>query len=328
MLSDRAPLLVMLLILWSWATSATPIGQLPLDAQVRPRTMVVTFDDLPYVAAGSASYVSDSLRATDAILNALRRHGTPAVAFVNESQLHATGEMDARIAVLQRWVDAGVILGNHTYSHVDFNTVTPVEFQEEVVRGEVITRRLMATRPSYQRYFRFPQTHTGDTADKKQVMEVFLITRGYRIAPHTIDNQDFVFNVPYSIARRSGDSATASRVRAAFLDFTLQTTDFAENITPQIFGRDIPQTLLLHVNDLVANTLDDLLTRFEQRAYRFVSLDEAMQDEAYQTTDTLVSRNGPTWLWRWMRSKGMRVSFAEEPEPPVWVSDLYRAHSR
>ena len=59
-----------------------------------------------------------------------------------------------------------------------------------------------------------------------------------------------------------------------------------------------------------------MLTEFEARGYRFVTLDEAMSDNAYHARDTLVTRSGPTWLWRWMKSKGMSISFKDDPEPP------------
>jgi hypothetical protein len=49
-----------------------------------------------------------------------------------------------------------------------------------------------------------------------------------------------------------------------------------------------------------------------------------MADPAYQTRDTVVSKQGPTWLWRWMVSKGMNVSFRDDPDPPQWVMDLYK----
>ena len=289
-----------------------------------PRTMAVTFDDLPYVTAGQPQYLPNAQRATKAILRGLRIHRVPVVAFVNEGQLQATGEVDARIALLQQWVEAGMILGNHTYSHPDLNALTAEQFQDEIIRGEVVTRRLMQSRQPYQLYFRHPMTHTGDTQAKKEAIENFLAGRGYKVAPHTIENSDFVFNVGYVRALRNKDEAMAKRLREAYLDFTIATTEFAELISPQIFGREIAQTLLLHSNDITADCLDEMLRRFAARGYRFVTLDQAMSDPAYQTKDTSVSKFGPTWLWRWMKSKGMEVSFNGDPEPPSWVTDLYR----
>lgn len=336
------------------------------------RTMAVTFDDLPYVALGSSQFVADAQRVTTEILRVLQRHRAPVVGFVNEAQLAAcpdravpaargsappavsarcgpgTAEGARRRALLQQWVDAGAVLGNHTYSHPDFNAVTVSQFEDEIVRGEVVTRQLMASRGPYQLYFRHPMTHTGDTAEKKAAIEAFLASRGYKVAPHTVENSDFVFNVPYVQVRRANDRATSDRAASdrgasdratsdgamsdratrdrvvqAYLDFTLAALGFAERIAPQIFGREIPQTLLVHANDITADALDRMLTAFEQRGYRFITLDDAMADAAYQTKDTLVSRSGPTWLWRWMKSKGMSVSFAADPEVPAWVAEAY-----
>ena len=120
-----------------------------------------------------------------------------------------------------------------------------------------------------------------------------------------------------------GDKALAKRVRDAYLDFTIAATEFAEKISPEIFGHEIPQTLLIHSNTLNADTLDEMLQRFAARGYKFVSLDSVMADPAYQTKDTFVTNSGPTWLWRWMKSKGMNVDFSADPEPPKWVMDLY-----
>ena len=148
-------------------------------------------------------------------------------------------------------------------------------------KGEIVSRRLMSSRQPYQLYFRHPMTHTGDTQAKKEAIEKFLIDRGYKVTPHTVENSDFIFNVVYVLARRDKDEATASRVRDAYFDFTIAATEFAERFSPQIFGREVPQTLLIHANDLNADCLDEMLRRFAGRGYRFVSLDEAMRDPAY-----------------------------------------------
>ncbi len=299
-------------------------GMILFDQSGKPaRKMAITFDDLPYVSAGRPVYLPNAQRATKAILQALRTHGAPAVGFVNESKLQAGGEEESRIALLRQWVDSGMILGNHTYSHPDFNTITIEQFQEEIVKGGIITRRLMESNQPYQLYFRHPMTHTGDTQMKKEAIEHFLAARGYKVTPHTIENSDFIFNAGYVRARMKRDEATATKLRESYLDFTIAATEFAERVSPQIFGREIPQTLLLHANDLNADCLNELLDRLERRGYRFVTLDEAMANPAYQTKDSTVSRNGPTWLWRWMKSMGLNISFRDDPEPPQWVLDLF-----
>jgi peptidoglycan/xylan/chitin deacetylase (PgdA/CDA1 family) len=294
------------------------------QSSIPSRKMAVTFDDLPFVEVGQADGLSHAQRATNKLLLVLKSWHVPVVAFVNEGGLQVTGEVDARIALLQQWVDAGAILGNHTYSHPDFNTLTIEQFEDQIIKGEVVSRRLMGSHEPYQLYFRHPMTHTGDTKAKKEAIESFLAARGYKVTPHTIENSDFIFNAIYVDALLNHDEAMAQRLRKEYLDFTIAATKFAERISSQIFGREITQTLLIHANDINADCLDEMLKRFAERGYRFVTLDEAMNDPAYKTRDTYVTTFGPTWLWRWMKSKGMNVGFKGDPDPPQWVMDLFR----
>ena len=285
--------------------------------------MALTFDDLPFVSAGGdkEDALENAQRATEALLGVLAAHQAPAVGFVNEGQLDGP-DREARIALLQKWVDAGAVLGNQTKTRVDLNTVTSEAFQEEIARGEPVTRRLMQPRVPYTLYFRHPYAHTGETPVKKTATEQYLAAHNYRIAPHTIDSDDDAFNAAFVEAWRVDDIVLKYRTLTAYLDFVPRATEFAERAARQIFGRDIPQVILLHANDINVETLDDLLNRLERRGYRFVTLDEVMTDPAYATKDTVVTDKGPTWLWRWATSLGLTVNFSDDPEPPQWVVDL------
>ena len=78
----------------------------------------------------------------------LREQKVPTVGFVNEVKLHENGpeQLAARSALLEQWLDAGVELGNHTYSHVDINAVALADYTQDVLKGEEITRALMRAR--------------------------------------------------------------------------------------------------------------------------------------------------------------------------------------
>ena len=286
-------------------------------------TIALTYDDHPFVAAGGP-YFPAATRTTSALLRVLTSHRATAIGFVNEGQLDVGNQRREREALLQQWIAARMTLGNHTYSHPDFNAITIDEFKDQIVRGEPTITRLMAGRGKNGLFFRHPMTHTGDTRDKKDAIDAFLASRGYRIAPHTIENSDFIFNGVYSRALGAGDKALAMRVRDAYLELTMAATDFAARTAPAIFGREIPQVLLLHANVLNADCLDRLLTDLEGRGYRFVSLEEAMKDPAYATKDTMVSAHGPTWLWRWANSLGVKISAQGDPDVPAWVLDAYK----
>ena len=86
------------------------------------RKLAITIDDLPAAGGSDSNSDLETVRGfNQRMLAALKAHGVPAIGFVNESRLHVPGEVDERIAILQMWLDAGMDLGNHTYSHPDLN---------------------------------------------------------------------------------------------------------------------------------------------------------------------------------------------------------------
>ncbi len=287
------------------------------------RQMVLTIDDLPYHASGHPDTIAQANRVTDRLLSTLTEYQAPATAFVNESNLLINGEADARTRLLRKWAESGVILGNHTYSHADLNQSSVELFQREIIDGESITLEVMLSRPRYQRYFRYPYSHTGDTAEKKARIARFLKERGYRIAPYTIDSQDYVFNRIYLDARQSENVELAEQIRLAYVEFVVAATVFAETISSRVFGDEIPQILIVHANQINADALAEVLARLVQRGYLFVDLTKAMQHPAYKTEDRLVTSYGPSWLWRWSYSMELDISFRGDPEPPNWILDLY-----
>lgn len=311
-----------LLLLCIVALAVSAQAQTP---QTTSRTMAVTLDDLPYVRMSDGAYLPSARTATAKILSTLKKHKVPAIGFVNEAQLDYGNDREARIGLLRDWVTSGMMLGNHTYSHPDFNQLTVAQFKEQIEKGDIVTRQLMQSRRPYQLYFRHPMTHTGDTVEKKEAIEKFLAARGYKVTPHTIENSDYIFNVGYAQALQKGDTALAKRLRDAYLELTIVATEFAEKISPQLFGREIPQILLIHSNDINADCLDEMLQRFEERGYKFVTLDKVMSDPAYETKDTYVNKYGPTWFFRWSKSKGLNLDFSGDADPPKWVMDLYNS---
>src|SRR5262249_7703090 len=144
---------------------------------------------------------------TSKLLAALREEKVPVVGFVNEKKLYKWGEVDERIRALAMWLDSGFELGNHTYSHSSLNQVGLKAFQDDVVQGEAVTRLLLAQHNMKLRYFRHPYLDTGRDLQTRQEAEAFLVARGYRVAPVTVDAWDWMFGGVYEEAKKRGDTA-------------------------------------------------------------------------------------------------------------------------
>jgi hypothetical protein len=97
--------------------------------------------------------------------------------------------------------------------------------------------------------------------------------------------------------------------------------DFFERRSIELAGREFPQVLLIHANQLNADLMPALLEMFRRRGYVFVPLDTALADPVYQSPEDYVGRGGFSWIHRWSRTKGMAPK--GEPEPPAWVTSAF-----
>lgn len=291
-----------------------------------PRAVAVTFDDLPVVSVLPLDQ-AEREAITAGLLGAIRRHQVPAIGFVNENKLmDSAGAVDPdRAALLGRWLDGGLELGNHTWSHPDLHRVPLAEFTDEVLKGERVTRRLLAERGRAPRFFRHPFLHTGRSVAVRDSLTAFLAGHGYRVAPVTLDNSDYVFAAAYDRALARGDRGGATRIRGTYLDYMDSVTAFYERQSVEILKREPPQVLLLHASRLNADAFHELALRLERRGYRFVPLDQALADPAYDSPDTYAGPAGITWLHRWaITARVSPTVFRGEPEVPEWVAAAAR----
>jgi peptidoglycan-N-acetylglucosamine deacetylase len=286
------------------------------------KSIAVTLDDLPGMPAGDLAGLREMNRG---VLGALRAAKVPAIGFVNEERVHVEGERDERTAILRQWLDAGMTLGNHTFRHRGLTKTPLAVYEDDVLRGDVITRALMDARKLPLVYFRHPYTHTGPTAEIKAGLERFLAERGYKVAPFTIEHSDWMFAALYDEAVSGRDQKGAATIRAAYLAHFDEMCAWFEKLAREMFGRDIPQILLIHVSRLNADTLAETLSRLRARGYRFVSLDEALADAAYATPDLYIGTNGPSWLHRWTVARKLPMRLREEPDVPPAIAGAYRA---
>jgi peptidoglycan/xylan/chitin deacetylase (PgdA/CDA1 family) len=287
-----------------------------------PREIVFTFDDLIY--GGSDPGLERIIELNENILATLRKFSIQAVGFVNEDKLHREGEFDERCSILVKWIEAGQKLGNHTYSHPDYHRVSFEEFSEDVIRGETVTRRLLSEAGLQLTYFRHPYLHTGRSLEDKNKLEDFLRNRGYTIAPVTIDNMEFMFNAVYAAARKSGDTLAMEQTGESYITYIDRIIRFYEDAAEAMYGRQMKQILLLHANEINAEYLDELAGLLLSRGYRFISIEEALQDDAYAGVDRYTGPAGVSWLFRWDFSGNKTFDWQQEPPVPTDIEELYR----
>ncbi len=291
-----------------------------LQSHAQKKQVCFTIDDMPLVTYGITDTVYQK-RMMDKIISALKSSGIPAMGFVNEFKLFNNNQLiPFQVQLLKSWLAAGLDLGNHTYSHPDYNTLSSANFFKEIIKGEQVTRKLMTEHNKKLAYFRHPFLHVGDTKAKSDSLNQFLTAHHYVAAPVTFDNADYLFAVAYKRAQDKKDDKLIKQIGDDYISYMEQKVLYFEKQSQALFARQIKQILLLHANALNADYLPALASMFQKNNYEFISLPQALQDEVYQTPITVYGKWGISWIDRWALSLGKKGDFfKDEPQTPEYI---------
>lgn len=291
---------------------------LSVTAQNAVRTIAVTIDDLPAVTTQRGIEARRDI--TKRLLAHIKKAKVPAIGFVNENKIYAGDRRnEEQIALLKMWLDAGLELGNHTYSHRSLNQIPIADYKADLLRGETVTKELLKAKGRELRFFRHPFLQTGRSMEIKADLNAFLKEHGYTIAPITFDNADYIFARAYDNARDKNDRDLVKRVGEAYVPYMESKMAYWEQQSIKTLGRPVSHTLLLHANSINAEYFDDLASMLVKRGYKFVPLDVALKDEAYNLPDTYIGPAGISWLHRWTLDKGREYLVPNEPKVPEFV---------
>jgi len=286
------------------------------------REIAVTIDDLPGVKTGG-NRASDAIRVNKKIIHILKKYNIPAVGFVNSGRTFpddpgATGQ------ILKIWTDAGMELGNHTARHSSLHQVSVEEFKADVREGLTLLNEKMDPTSQPVKYFRHPCLHTGRTLQIRGEIDSLLRELGLIVAPVTFDNGEWIYAAAYHKAIMGKNRKSKALIVHSYLAYMERKLVYFENQSVRLLGRGMPQIMLIHANKLNADHLGDLIEMLRKRGYRFVSLDQALKDNAFTLPDTYTGRGGISWLHRWAWSTGVdkKTFFAGEPEVPVEILAL------
>ncbi len=283
--------------------------------------MAITFDDLPDLSADEHT-VEQTVTLMQKLISGVTAQRIPAIGFVNEDKLlDATDQKnDPRLELLlDAWLASGLDLGNHTFAHIDLNDVGVEKFENDITRGEVSTRALCEKYHRPLKWFRHPYLDTGRTLAERDQVTAFLDAHGYAVAPVTIDNSEWIYAMAY-------DKATSAfvrwRVRNDYIRYMASRFAWYETRSQRLFGRQIRQVVLLHASTLNGDAFPRLARMIRGRGYRFITIDEALTDPAYQSRDTWTD-GGVSWIERWGVARGVSQSvFDRDPPASAWILKL------
>lgn len=267
-------------------TSDTPDTVLP--ASTSPSKIAITIDDLPY-AIPSRTTPQEGLSYVRRINETLKDHKIAATGFVVGQNV--TNETTP---ALQTFADAGHTIGNHSWSHPDYGTLTQEQFRAETRR----TDRILSKWITNPRYYRFPFLREGETEEAKTAATQTLADLGYKNVPVTIDNDEWKFNADYLDAIAASDTNRAERISDQYLAHMQERTAHFQRLANDALGRDVNHILLIHMNKINADHLDRLLEWYVSEGWVFISVKEALTDGLYSAPDLYAGARGLSQIER------------------------------
>jgi len=266
--------------------SAVLLASLVLAPVAYAQQIAFTFDDLP--AHGPLPEGETRLQIAQSILGTLKRQQMPPTyGFVNGIHL-ATDPASAE--VLKAWIAAGQPLGNHTYSHPNLASMTAEAFEQEIEKNEPILKQY--ANDSDWHWLRFPFLSEGDTLEKRRAVRAWLTGHNYKIAEVNMSFGDYLWNPPYARCVAKHDDASIKQLHDLYLAAADDAIAPTRALSKEVYGRDIPYVLLMHVGAFDAKMLPELIALYRLHGFSFVSLPEAEKDPAYSDDADIAPGNG------------------------------------
>ena len=219
--------------------TAGPAPPIPLNVDPHP-VIALTFDDLP--AAGVLPRGGNRTTILTTLAGELKaNHLEGTYGFINAVKLR--DDPDAQQA-LHAWLDAGMNVGSHTWSHISLTANTAEAFEQEIAKNEPALESYGQTRD--WRWFRYPFLWEGDTIEKRHAVRAYLGQHGYRIAQVSLDFEDYAWNDAYARCTAKQNDVAIVWLKQSYLDTAREYVTLGREEELMAFGHEIPNVILLH----------------------------------------------------------------------------------
>lgn len=274
------------------------LALLLLGAAAPPPETAITIDDLPVHAPYPPGLTP--LAVNRQMISALKAAHVPATGFVNAVNVKDAATMEA----LRDWRGAGFVLGNHTWSHPHLSHLTIAQFEAELTQGEPLLEKLGGT--SDWRWFRYPFLDEGKDEAQRIAARQVLAKHGYRVAAVTMSFSDWAFTPAWARCNAKHDTAAIAQLERLYLQAARENLGVARQTAHDLYGRDIPYVLLMHVSAMSAHMMPQVIRLYRGSGFRLVSLPQAERDPAYAAYTNL-SLPPPAPDWKRAQERGVKL---------------------
>lgn len=262
--------------------------------------VALTFDDLP--AAGSLPPGMNRTKILTALAGELKaNHLEGTYGFVNGVKLE--NDPDAEQA-LHGWLDAGMNIGSHTWSHISLTANTAEAFEEEISKNEPALMEYGEVRDWH--WFRYPFLWEGDTLEKRRAVRSYLFAHHYRVAQVTLDFEDYAWNDAFGRCMAQQNAVGLAWLKQSYMENAAEYIRLGREEEQIAFGHEIPNVMLLHATAFTTLMLPDLLKLLRGEGFTFEAIAEVESDPAYAMDPDAALKFGGTLPDQFMDSKHLK----------------------
>ena len=267
--------------------TAGPAAPIALNLDPHP-SIALTFDDLP--TAGSLPPDTNRTKILTALATELKTaHLEGTYGFINALKLE--NDPDAQQA-LHVWLDSGMNIGSHTWSHISITDHPAEIFEQEIAKNEPALETYAQTRD--WRWFRYPFLWEGDTLDKRRAVRNYLAAHRYRVAQVTLDFEDYAWNDAYGRCVARQDTASIDWLKQSYLATAREYITLGREEQIIAFGHEVPNVMLLHGTPFTTLMLPELLDLLRSEGFTFDALADIEKDPVYSMDPDAALRHGGT----------------------------------
>lgn len=269
------------------------LGGVPAIAHKPAPQFAITMDDFHWHNAVKLT----AAERNHAILDTLHANSLKAALFVAGRNI----DSDEGKQLLSLWDKAGHLIGNHTYSHRNYNAPATVieEYQQDILRAEALLKDF----PRFKKYFRFPLLKEGDTIAKRDAMREFFAKNGYRNGHVTIDNSDWAIDNRLTTRLKKDAAAAVKPYRDFYMEHMWARAEYYDALAQRVLGRPVKHTILVHFNLLNGLFLGDLIAMLKSKGWQPIDAEEAFADPVFSAAPKVLPA-GESIVWSLAKEKG------------------------
>lgn len=279
------------------------------------KQVAITMDDLPGYSVKDPD---------ERLLQLINSRHLPITIFINGMYLDYADSVQARKTFSEFASCKYVTVGNHTYSHPWYHELEFSDFTANIEKNQQLINHYIAPFHKKSTYFKFPFNDLGKDSIQNAGIKKYLKENGYVIAPYIVESSDWAFSTVYELYLKNNNKTIADSIGELYVAKTMEFFSYFENLSQQLYGRQIKMIYQSHDNILNAVYLPQILELLSKRGYTFISLKEALKDNAYKSRDYFANTWGISWIYRWIKDEEKRKELQRSEPDNSWVEKKYR----